>query len=81
MHDGAGPHRGLIVRDILQEMHIRVIEWPPYSPDLNLIESLWALMKATLYRLHPEVEYASDTDETEELKKRGIILMMEFCVD
>ena len=26
MHDGAGPHRGLIVRDILQEMHFRIMK-------------------------------------------------------
>lgn len=64
MHDGAGPYRGHIVRDILQQMNIRVINWPPYSPDLNPIENLWALMKAELYRLYPELQHAPDTDET-----------------
>jgi transposase len=64
MHDGAGPHRRHVVRDILVEMNIRVMHWPPYSPDLNLIENLWVLMKAEMYRLHPELEYAPDNDET-----------------
>jgi transposase len=71
IYDGAGPHRGLIVKDILREMGIRVMEWPPYSPNLNPIENLWALIKAELYRLHPELEYAPDTDETLDVLIRG----------
>ena len=40
------------------------MEWPPYSPALNPIENLWALVKAELYRLHPELEHAPDTEAT-----------------
>jgi hypothetical protein len=71
MQDGAGPHRGLIIRELLREMEIRVMEWPPYSPDLNPIKNLWALIKAELYRLHPELEYTPDTDETLDVLIRG----------
>jgi transposase len=31
------------------------MEWLPYSPDLNPIENLWALLKAEIYRLYPEL--------------------------
>lgn len=31
--------------------YIEVMDWPPYSPDLNPIENLWALMKAKIYDL------------------------------
>jgi hypothetical protein len=64
MHDGAGPHRGHIVRDLLRQMDIKVMRWPPYSPDLNPIENLWALVKAEIYLLHPELEHAPDTSAT-----------------
>ena len=40
------------------------MDWPPYSPDLNPIENLWAIMKAEIYKLHPELEFVDDTEET-----------------
>ena len=52
---------------------------PPYTPQgeplchsyLEPIENLWALMKAELYRLHPELEHAPDIDETLDALIRG----------
>lgn len=31
------------------------MEWPPHSPDLNPIENLWALLKAEIYKLRPDL--------------------------
>jgi len=64
MQDGASVHTARIVKRILQEMGVTVMDWPPYSPDLNPIENLWAIMKAEIYKLHPELEFVDDTEET-----------------
>lgn len=67
MHDGASIHRTYIVREGLEEMGIEVMEWPPYSPDLNPIENLWALMKEEIYKLYPELLTAPNTASIREL--------------
>jgi hypothetical protein len=55
MHDNAPIHTAHIIRDWLREHGVEVMEWPPYSPDLNPIENIWALLKAEMYRLYPEL--------------------------
>ena len=45
MQDGAPGHRARGTLAELRERGIRVIFWPPYSPDLNPIENCWNWMK------------------------------------
>ena len=40
MHDNASSHTAKIVRDLLRQLQIKVIIWPPTSPDLNPIKNL-----------------------------------------
>lgn len=64
MHDGASVHTARIIRRLLNEMELEVMVWLLYSPDLNPIENLWALIKAVIYERYPELERAPDTQET-----------------
>jgi hypothetical protein len=47
-HDNAPSHTAMETRAFLQENAVEVLEWPPYSPDLNPIENLWAVLKNKL---------------------------------
>ena len=45
MQDNAPGHAAKYTREELQSRNIPYISWPPYSPDLNPIESVWNIMK------------------------------------
>ena len=49
MHNGASIHKAKIVHWWLEEQRYQVLEWPPYSLDLNLIEHLWKPVKEDVY--------------------------------
>ena len=46
--DNARYHWATEALEFYLEKNIKVIDWPPYSPDLNPIENTWAIMKQKL---------------------------------
>jgi len=57
--DNARPHASKITQAFLgtattQHRFNVMDDWPPYSPDMNLIENLWAHLKLELHRRYPD---------------------------
>jgi transposase len=51
--DGATIHTAYVTRNFLVSKHVRVFDWPPHSPDLNIIEHVWYYLKQEIYKLQP----------------------------
>lgn len=49
MQDGASIHRSEYTINYLTENKVKLLpNWPAYSPDINPIENVWAMLKAAL---------------------------------
>ncbi|KAJ5860213.1 uncharacterized protein N7529_007523 [Penicillium soppii] len=48
-------------------LECEIMEWPPYSPDLNPIENLWSLLKAEILKRHPELMHLPNNESTKDL--------------
>ena len=58
--DNAPWHRGNDIKNLLESRGARLINLPPYSPDLNPIEHAWANLKHYVKSAKKDFEYFSD---------------------
>lgn len=47
--DNSRIHTAKCITDFLQENNIRQLIWPPYSPDLNIVEDIWSKISYEVY--------------------------------
>lgn len=61
MHNNALINTVGNIKAWLHEHRIDIINWLPYSLDLNPIENLWALLKVEVYKQHLNLINAPNT--------------------
>jgi transposase len=44
-------HNSKLAKSVFTQQHLKVLEWPGNSPDLNPIENLWAIIKACISKM------------------------------
>lgn len=82
MQDNASIHTSRLLREWLAEQRFQVLDWPPYSPDLNPIENLWSLLKEEILKRYPELATMPKNNQAmQRLCKAATAVWLDFGLD
>ena len=72
--DNAGPHIALCVNQWFAKYNIERLDWPSKSPDLNIMENLWNVMKYNM-----RFQIFQNLDELwEEIRHQWNLISLDF---
>ena len=69
MQDNAPGHAVKETKALLEQLAIVVVNWPPYSPDLNPIETLWKHIKEYLQARYGDCKFKSYDEQKERIQE------------
>ena len=75
IQDNAPIYIARIVKEWFEDIAILLLDWPPYSPDLNLIEHIWWHLKAKVLEVFPELKDLGAGEEAKEALERALIIV------
>lgn len=74
MQDNAPIHTAYVTKKWFEDNAIPLLDWPPYSPDLNPIEHIWWHLKAMVKKMFPDLEKLGKGEEALAALERALII-------
>ena len=74
MQDNAPIHTAYATKKQLEDNAIPLLDWPPYSPDLNPIEHIQWHLKAMVKKMFPDLEKLGIGEEALVALERALII-------
>ena len=71
--DNAKIHAARAVKIWFENEAVVTVEWPSYSPDLDPVEKIWAVLKHRLNTRHPELVHRGISEEVYDALIQAII--------
>lgn len=72
MQDNASIHTAKKIVEWFENNAVILLDWPPYSPDMNPIEHVWAKMKEWIIKTYPELSTMGKSQQAYNTLARAI---------
>lgn len=75
-HDNAPIHTARVVKSWIERQNVNVLHWPPYSPDLNIIENVWGWLSRKVYESGKQ--YSTKPELIEGIKRAWSAISLNY---